>query len=52
MIEDLNDVASYSYDSSLEELISYDTPNIVKIKSQYINSNGMAVSSTPDIVST
>jgi len=42
VIEESNNVASYSYDSSLKELISYDTPNIVKIKTQYINSNGMA----------
>jgi len=44
VIEEANNVASYSYDPSLKELISYDTPNIVKTKSQYIVSNGMAVS--------
>lgn len=43
MIEESNNVASYSYDSAKQELISYDTPNIVKTKAEYINSNGMAV---------
>jgi chitinase len=45
VIEDSTNVASYSYDSASKELVSYDTPNIVKTKVQYINSNGMAVSS-------
>jgi len=40
--EDSTNVASYSYDSSKKELISYDTPNIVKTKAQYVVSKGMA----------
>jgi chitinase len=44
VIEESNNVASYSYDSSNQELISYDTPNIVETKAQYMNANGMAVS--------
>lgn len=43
VIEESDNVASYSYDSAKQELISYDTPNIVKTKAEYINSNGMAV---------
>jgi chitinase len=35
-------VSSYSYDSSSKELVSYDTPNIVKLKAQYTNANGLA----------
>ncbi|KAF8516777.1 glycoside hydrolase superfamily [Gautieria morchelliformis] len=42
VIEESDNVASYSYDSSSQELVSYDTPNIVTTKAQYINSNGMA----------
>lgn len=34
--------ASYSYDSSKKELVTYDTPNIVKLKSNYIISKNMA----------
>lgn len=40
--ENTTDVTSYSYDSAKKELVSYDTPNIVKLKSQYINSKGLA----------
>ncbi|GLB41081.1 putative glycosyl hydrolase 18 family protein [Lyophyllum shimeji] len=40
--ENTTDVSSYSYDSATRELVSYDTPNIVRIKTQYINSKGMA----------
>jgi chitinase len=40
--EDSTTVSSYSYDSSKKELISYDTPNIVKTKAQYVVSQGMA----------
>lgn len=35
-------MTSYSYDSSKQELVSYDTPNIVKLKAQYINSKGLS----------
>ena len=44
VITESDNVASYSYDASIKELISFDIPAIVTIKSQYINSNGMAVS--------
>ncbi|KAG6828944.1 hypothetical protein H0H92_006232 [Tricholoma furcatifolium] len=40
--ENTTDVSSYSYDSSTKELVSYDTPNIVTLKTQYINSNDLA----------
>jgi len=38
----LQDGASYSYDSSKRELVSYDTPDSVRQKSQYIANNGLA----------
>lgn len=41
VFENTTDVSSYSYDSAKKELVSYDTPNIVKIKTQYINSKGL-----------
>ena len=37
----MTDVASYSYDSSKRELVSYDTPNIAKVKAQYVLSKGL-----------
>ncbi|PIL35013.1 hypothetical protein GSI_02800 [Ganoderma sinense ZZ0214-1] len=40
--EDTSDVASYSYDSSKREFVSYDTPNIAKLKAQYVVSKGLA----------
>ncbi|KAI1798302.1 glycoside hydrolase superfamily [Ganoderma leucocontextum] len=39
--EDTTDVASYSYDSSKRELVSYDTPDIAKIKARYVQSKGL-----------
>ncbi|KAK7052395.1 glycoside hydrolase superfamily [Favolaschia claudopus] len=42
VFENTTDVTSYSYDSSKQELVSYDTPNIVKLKAQYTNANGLA----------
>lgn len=42
VFEDTTLVASYSYDSSKRELVSYDTPNIVKMKTKYIVDKGMA----------
>ncbi|KAJ6551520.1 glycoside hydrolase superfamily [Mycena capillaripes] len=42
VFENTTDVSSYSYDSSSKELVSYDTPNIVKLKAQYVNTKGMA----------
>ncbi|KAF5381774.1 hypothetical protein D9615_005490 [Tricholomella constricta] len=41
VFENTTDVSSYSYDSAKKELVSYDTPNIVKIKTQYINTKGL-----------
>jgi len=42
VFENFTDVSSYSYDSAKKELVSYDTPNIVRTKAQYINSKGLA----------
>ncbi|KAJ7618307.1 glycoside hydrolase superfamily [Mycena polygramma] len=42
VFENTTDVSSYSYDSASKELVSYDTPNIVKLKAEYINTNGLA----------
>ncbi|TFK60345.1 hypothetical protein BDN72DRAFT_905040 [Pluteus cervinus] len=39
---DTADVASHSYDSSTRELITYDTAEITRTKSQYIINNGLA----------
>ncbi|KAF8958428.1 glycosyl hydrolases family 18-domain-containing protein [Flammula alnicola] len=41
VFENFTDVSSYSYDSTKQELVSYDTPDIVKVKAQYINSKGL-----------
>ncbi|KAI0916344.1 hypothetical protein AcW1_009855 [Taiwanofungus camphoratus] len=40
--ENFTDVTSYSYDSSKEELVSYDTPDIVTVKAKYVMSNDLA----------
>ncbi|PIL29808.1 hypothetical protein GSI_08014 [Ganoderma sinense ZZ0214-1] len=40
--ENTTDVSAYSYDSSKRELVSYDTPNIAKLKAQYVQSKGLA----------
>ncbi|KIK95212.1 carbohydrate-binding module family 5 protein [Paxillus rubicundulus Ve08.2h10] len=42
VFEDLQDVASYSYDWIKKELVSYDIPDIVTIKAEYVKSNSMA----------
>lgn len=41
VFENTTDVTSYSYDSAKREFVSYDTPNIVKLKAQYVNSKGL-----------
>ena len=40
--EDTSDAASYSYDSSSREFISFDTPAIAKLKAQYVQSKSLA----------
>ena len=40
--ENTTDIASHSYDSSKRELVSYDTPNIAKLKAQYVQNKGLA----------
>ncbi|KAM5531156.1 hypothetical protein V8D89_015177 [Ganoderma adspersum] len=40
--ENTTDVSSYSYDSSKQELVSYDTPDIAKLKAQYVEAQGLA----------
>ncbi|KAH9475936.1 Chitinase 1 [Psilocybe cubensis] len=42
VFENTTDISSYSYNSATQELVSYDTPNIVKLKVQYLESKGMA----------
>ncbi|KAJ7182618.1 glycoside hydrolase superfamily [Mycena crocata] len=42
VFQNTTDVSSYSYDSSSKELVTYDTPAIVKLKAQYTNANGLA----------
>jgi hypothetical protein len=37
----MTDVTSYSYDSAKQELVSYDTPNIVRAKAQYAVKRGL-----------
>ncbi|KAI5885531.1 glycoside hydrolase family 18 and carbohydrate-binding module family 5 protein [Schizophyllum commune H4-8] len=40
--ENSTSVASYSYDSSKREFVSYDTPGIARTKAQYVANNGLA----------
>ncbi|KAF9524949.1 glycoside hydrolase superfamily [Crepidotus variabilis] len=42
VFENATDITSYSYDSAKKELVSYDTPNIVKLKTDYIKAKGLA----------
>ena len=42
VFENTTSGSSYSYDSAKREWISYDTPNIVKLKAQYVADNGLA----------
>jgi GH18 family chitinase len=39
--DDLLDVASYSYDPIKRELVSYDTPEIARIKAVYVRSTSL-----------
>ncbi|KAA1477051.1 hypothetical protein DENSPDRAFT_867476 [Dentipellis sp. KUC8613] len=41
VFENTTDVSSYSYDSAKQELVSYDTPHIVTLKAQYVQSKGL-----------
>lgn len=38
--ENTTDVTSYSYDAAKQEFVSYDTPNIVKLKAEYVQKKG------------
>ena len=49
VIENTTDVSSYSYDSSKQELVSYDTPDIAKLKAQYVEAQGLAGSMFWDV---
>ncbi|EIN05503.1 hypothetical protein PUNSTDRAFT_122390 [Punctularia strigosozonata HHB-11173 SS5] len=42
VFENVTEISSYSYDSSKKELVSYDTPDIVKLKTQYVMDKGLA----------
>lgn len=42
VFENVTDISSYSYDAAKQEFVSYDTPNIVKLKVQYAQSKGFA----------
>ncbi|KZW04002.1 hypothetical protein EXIGLDRAFT_743634 [Exidia glandulosa HHB12029] len=42
VVENSTTLASYSYDASKKELVSYDTPGIVTKKVAYLNSKGLA----------
>ncbi|KAF8634067.1 hypothetical protein AX17_004330, partial [Amanita inopinata Kibby_2008] len=41
VFENTTDVSSYSYDAVKRELVSYDTPKIVSLKAQYINTRAL-----------
>ena len=49
VFENFTDVSSYSYDSTTEELVSYDTPDIVTAKAQYVINRGLAGSMFWDV---
>lgn len=40
--ENLTDISSYSYDEEKGQLISFDTPEIARLKAQYILNKGLA----------
>ncbi|KAJ7058105.1 glycosyl hydrolases family 18-domain-containing protein [Mycena amicta] len=41
VFENTTDVSSYSYDATKKELVSYDTPDIARIKAQYVTANSL-----------
>ncbi len=49
MYENTTDVSSYSYDAAKKELVSYDTPDIVRLKAQYVNATKLAGSMFWDV---
>lgn len=49
VFENTTDVSSYSYDSTRKELVSYDTPDIVTLKAQYINAKALGGSMFWDV---
>lgn len=49
VFENTTDVTSYSYDATKKELVSYDTPDIVKLKAQYINAHSLSGSMFWDV---
>ena len=40
--ENRTDMTSFSYDSAKREWASYDTPNVIKQKAQYVQANNLA----------
>ncbi|KAF8201052.1 glycoside hydrolase superfamily [Mycena galopus ATCC 62051] len=42
VFENTTDVSSYSYNAAIEELVSYDTPDIVTLKAKYTETKGLA----------
>ena len=40
--ENATDISSYSYDSNKKELVSYDTPNTVSLKVNYLVYKGLS----------
>ena len=41
VFEDFDDVSSYSYDPVKHELVSYDIPDVVRTKADYIMANSL-----------
>jgi chitinase len=42
IFQNTTDVTSYSYNAATKELVTYDTPAIVKLKAQYTVTNNLA----------